>query len=49
MSSVKENEREALVEEAAAKAAQLVQWSDGDEAPAKRSEVRHLRSLWFLV
>ncbi|KAG0580198.1 hypothetical protein KC19_4G155600 [Ceratodon purpureus] len=45
VSSVKENEREALVEEAAAKAAQLVQWSDGDEAPAKRSEIAILRRL----
>jgi hypothetical protein len=42
-SSGGESERDALVEEAAAQAAQLVQQSDGDEALARRSEVRNLR------
>ena len=45
--SGKENERNALVKEAATQAAQLIQQSDGDEALAKRSEVRNPRSPGF--
>lgn len=38
-----ENKRDASVEEA-----QIIQQKDGDEATAKRSEVRNLRSCAFL-